>query len=299
MGDTSCQQTCTIENEKQKCGCFKEFTLNSDNKTCDLEGKDNITCENGILKDGVCECNLGYVHENNKCVHICNSSKIEEICPMDCVSWDKEKFRCNCTGKYEYSKDGNTCIEKAFCAKGEIGDVDCSKKNAQCEKNDEGYECVCLEGLRELENGICSSDCTNDETQECKKKNLECEYDENKNISKCICPLSMVMSTNGACKFANNSYYMNIVLQNPKKHSRIFKRNVNEANKLSVSYHEIKKRMIDAMAILYGDKFQTVQVIKCKNLSELLLTVCLSVYKKFGEKLMRSHERIVTLIVQD
>ncbi|XP_023213479.1 matrilin-3-like, partial [Centruroides sculpturatus] len=34
MGDTSCQQICTIENEKQKCGCFKEFRLNTDNKTC-------------------------------------------------------------------------------------------------------------------------------------------------------------------------------------------------------------------------------------------------------------------------
>ncbi|XP_067143654.1 latent-transforming growth factor beta-binding protein 1-like [Centruroides vittatus] len=212
---------------------------------------------------------LSYVPENNnqdKCVHICNSLKIKEICPMGCASWDKEKFKCNCTGKYEYSKDGNTCIEKALCAKGEIGDVDCSKKNARCEENkinDEGYKCVCPEGLRELENGICSSNCTSDETQKCIKKNLECEYDQNEKIARCICPLSMVMSKSEVCEFARNSYYMSIVLQNPIKHSRLFKRNVNEADKLSISYHEIKQRMIDAMTILYGDKFQTVQVIKC------------------------------------
>lgn len=204
----NCDQICKKNGANISCDCYDEYLLDPDQhscigkQSCTLKCPPNSKCVIKSQSTAECECNLGFLKRDNKCVSICDladqlDSQAKElvgnVCGHEQCKMIDNQIKCKCKSPYMMADNG-LCNLDRICLKGHVGQSFCSKFNAICvpqlvddDKTGQKFKCVCPAASKMDDNGKCIAQCDKHFDEICKSKNAICKPDLQSNKPKCEC----------------------------------------------------------------------------------------------------------------
>ncbi|XP_061147030.1 matrilin-4 isoform X4 [Syngnathus typhle] len=159
-GKHDCEQICVSSPGAFTCDCEQGFTLEQDNKTCnmlDFCSFANGTCEHecvSVLNGFRCRCKDGYrlMDDGAACqaIDLCDEAK--DDCAQICVS-SPGAFTCDCEPGFTLNADNRTCAQLDMC---DLPDHGCEHR---CVTTPGSYYCLCPDGQLLQEDGKSCGTC--------------------------------------------------------------------------------------------------------------------------------------------